>query len=103
MLGEDGAVSVSEHEVDDALKVHVYKLHVYTGDKRRAGTDANVFVNVIGENGDSGERPLTTSETNRDKFERGKVSKTLRLASFLSIIFFTLLGFDLRFFMVQSK
>ena len=80
VLGEDGALSVSEHEVTDALAVHVYKVHVFTADKRRAGTDANVFINLIGENGDSGERPLAVSETHRDKFERGQVHSTLPLS-----------------------
>ena len=55
------------------VAVHNYKVHVFTGDIRRAGTDANVFITLIGENGDSGERPLSVSETHRDKFERGQV------------------------------
>ena len=35
-----------------------------------AGTDANVFMVMFGENGDSGELALKNSETYRDKFER---------------------------------
>ena len=35
-----------------------------------AGTDANVFMIIFGENGDSGELPLKNSETYKDKFER---------------------------------
>ena len=37
-----------------------------------AGTDANVFVTLFGENGDSGELELKKSETNFNKFERNK-------------------------------
>ena len=51
-----------------------YVVNVYTGDVSSAGTDANVFITVVGDRGDSGERKLHKSETNRDKFERGQVS-----------------------------
>ena len=51
-----------------------YLVQVHTGKKRGAGTDANVFINVFGEQGDMGQRPLTHSKTNRNKFERGDVS-----------------------------
>ena len=45
-----------------------YKLLVKTGDIRGAGTDANVFAQIFGENGDTGERKLEASGNN---FERG--------------------------------
>ena len=48
-------------------------MDVVTGNVSRAGTDANVFLTIHGENGDSGERQLSKSETNRDKFEKGQV------------------------------
>ena len=35
-----------------------YKLKVMTGDRKGAGTNANVFINIFGENGDSGEKKL---------------------------------------------
>jgi hypothetical protein len=38
-----------------------------------AGTDANVFVTLFGENGDSGELELKKSETNVNKFEKNKL------------------------------
>lgn len=50
-----------------------YKVEVHTADKRGAGTDADVFVNLFGELGDTGERWLRKSETHRNKFERGNV------------------------------
>ena len=46
---------------------------VYTGDVRGAGTDANVFLTIFGDKGDSGERKLHKSETHSNKFERGQV------------------------------
>lgn len=55
--------------------VHKYRVHVITGDAKGAGTDANVFLTLYGQYGDSGERPLSKSETHTDKFERGNVSK----------------------------
>ena len=39
-----------------------------------AGTNANVFATVYGENGDSGERKLQKSEKHMDKFERNQVT-----------------------------
>ena len=56
--------------------VHRYEIHVYTGDVKSAGTDANVFLTMFGENGDTGERPLSKSELHKDKFERGQVWKS---------------------------
>lgn len=53
--------------------VHTYKISVFTGDIYGAGTDANVFLNIYGDLGDMGERKLSKSETNFNKFERGQV------------------------------
>ena len=52
-------------------------MSVYTGDKRGAGTNANIFLNIFGELGDTGDRPLEESKTNKDKFERNQVIKLL--------------------------
>lgn len=49
-----------------------YIVKVCTGNELGAGTDANVFINIYGENGDSGERQLKTSD-NMNKFERKQV------------------------------
>lgn len=50
-----------------------YTVTVKTGDVFGAGTDANVFINMYGENGDSGERQLQDSD-NINKFEQNVVS-----------------------------
>ena len=48
-----------------------YTVNVVTGDKRGGGTDANVFMIIFGDNGNSGELALKESSTHKDKFERG--------------------------------
>ena len=56
---------------------------MYTGDKRGAGTDANIFLNIFGELGDTGDRPLEESKTNKNKFERNQVIKLFSSSLFL--------------------
>lgn len=48
---------------------HQYLVHTFTGDKRGAGTDANVVITIFGEDGDSGEKKLDNA---RNNFEHGK-------------------------------
>uniref|UniRef100_A0A8C1Q280 Lipoxygenase homology domains 1a n=1 Tax=Cyprinus carpio TaxID=7962 RepID=A0A8C1Q280_CYPCA len=71
-LSRDGTLKVIETEVDDALEIHTYTVAVTTGDVYGAGTDANVFITLYGDMGDTGERKLRKSE-NSNKFERGSV------------------------------
>ncbi|XP_057216274.1 lipoxygenase homology domain-containing protein 1-like isoform X1 [Triplophysa rosa] len=71
-LSRDGTLKVIETEVDDALEIHTYTVAITTGDVCGAGTDANVFITVYGDMGDTGERKLSKSE-NSNKFERGSV------------------------------
>ena len=53
------------------MKPIQYDIKVYTGDVSSAGTDANVFINIFGENGDTGKRQL--SKKFKDLFERNQV------------------------------
>lgn len=53
----------------------MYNVSVRTGDMFGAGTDASVFLTVFGDLGDTGERKLAKSESNKNKFERGQVSQ----------------------------
>ena len=46
-----------------------YPVHIYTGDKWGAGTDANILITIYGEEGDSGEKTLDNNSSN---FERGQ-------------------------------
>uniref|UniRef100_A0A3Q3MN87 Lipoxygenase homology domains 1b n=1 Tax=Mastacembelus armatus TaxID=205130 RepID=A0A3Q3MN87_9TELE len=74
-LLRDGTLKTTETEVEDALETHTYKVSVRTGDMYKAGTDANVFITIYGDLGDTGERKLAKSENNKNKFERGEVDK----------------------------
>ncbi|CAH1787210.1 unnamed protein product [Owenia fusiformis] len=74
-MKKDGTVKKKQIERKDTLISKKYNVNVYTGDIRGAGTDANVFLTIFGEKGDTGERKLVKSETNRDKFERNQVDK----------------------------
>ncbi|CAM2710921.1 unnamed protein product [Rotaria socialis] len=59
--------------ISKPLPVVKYTVDVYTADKRNAGTDANVFINIFGECGDTGERPLEYSARKGNKFERNQM------------------------------
>lgn len=59
--------------VRKVLPIVEYTVEVQTGKKMGAGTDANVFLNIFGEYGDTGQRVLSKSKTNRKKFERDQV------------------------------
>lgn len=52
-----------------------YTVSVITGDVKGAGTNANVFLTIFGDRGDTGERKLEKSETHFDKFEKGQVGE----------------------------
>nr|XP_029494200.1 lipoxygenase homology domain-containing protein 1-like [Oncorhynchus nerka] len=74
-LLKEGKLKHTEMEVEDALETHTYKVSVRTGDMYGGGTDAKVFLTIYGDLGDTGERKLSKSESNRNKFERGAVDK----------------------------
>ena len=50
-----------------------YTIRVHTGDVKGAGTDANVYLYLYGEQGDSGRLELRKSETYRNPFERNRI------------------------------
>jgi len=56
----------------------MYYIHMYTGSTPGSATDANVYVNLIGELGDMGSRHLLRSN-NRVKFQDGQVSLNIFL------------------------
>ena len=53
--------------------VHEYYVEVFTGDKFGAGTDANVYLQLFGERGDTGKRHLHGTKTDGKMFESGMV------------------------------
>ena len=60
-------------------------MDVYTGDVSKGGTDANVYLTLFGERGESDEIHLRESETHRDMFERDHVNKFFNLIRFNSL------------------
>lgn len=56
------------------LSVIKYRVTVYTGTVGGSGTDASVFLCLIGDNGDTGDRTLVNCKNNVNKFEKGNVS-----------------------------
>lgn len=50
-----------------------YRITICTGNVSGSGTDASVFLNVIGDLGDTGERLMYMSKNNVNKFEKGNV------------------------------
>jgi hypothetical protein len=45
---------------------------VKTGDVSHAGTDANVFLKIFGDKGDTGQMPLRNSDNTKNMFEKGR-------------------------------
>ena len=62
------------------IAVMKYQVIVYTGDVHSAGTDANVYVCLVGSKGTTGRRQLKYSLTNNSKFEQDQVRIVLSLS-----------------------
>ncbi|KAL4225451.1 Lipoxygenase y domain-containing protein 1 [Mactra antiquata] len=69
---KNGEVQKKELKIRDKLEKKIYTVNVKTGNKSGSGTNANVFLTIIGDKGDTGERKLAKSETNFDKFENNQ-------------------------------
>ncbi|XP_052229243.1 lipoxygenase homology domain-containing protein 1-like isoform X2 [Dreissena polymorpha] len=69
---KNGEVQTKEVKLRDKLENKTYTVKVKTGDKSGCGTNANVFLTIAGDKGDTGERKLAKSETHMDKFERNQ-------------------------------
>ncbi|XP_004684062.1 PREDICTED: lipoxygenase homology domain-containing protein 1 [Condylura cristata] len=54
-------------------KSTTFSVTIKTGDKKNAGTDANVFITLFGTKDDTGMTLLKSSKTNSDKFERDSI------------------------------
>ena len=53
-------------------KIVKYKIEVTTSNKSYAGTDANVFIKIYGQNTSTDRLLLTKSKTSKNPFEQGK-------------------------------
>lgn len=60
-----------------SFSVIKYRVTICTGNVSGSGTDATVFLNIIGDLGDTGERLMIMSKNNVNKFEKGNVSASL--------------------------
>uniref|UniRef100_A0A803V3A7 Lipoxygenase homology PLAT domains 1 n=1 Tax=Ficedula albicollis TaxID=59894 RepID=A0A803V3A7_FICAL len=56
----------------DVPKINKYVVRVFTGEVSGSGTDADVFINIFGEKGDTGVRKL---DNDKDNFEKGAEDK----------------------------
>lgn len=56
-------------------QIATYHVHVKTGNVRGAGTDANVFVVLYGEEDNTGKILLKTSKSHKNKFEGGQTDE----------------------------
>jgi len=66
---------VQAEDTKKTLPLINYVVKVHTGKKMGASTDANVFIAIFGEQGDTGERPLIRSKTSSNKFEKGSIDE----------------------------
>ena len=48
-----------EPESDDGIGTTIYHVHAYTTDTQSAGTDANVYITIYGDKGNTGKNNLT--------------------------------------------
>lgn len=79
-----------------SVSVLKYRVTICTGNVGGSGTDASVFLNIIGELGDTGERLMVTSKNNVNKFEKGNVrSSAGRAEKWLEVRGGGLTGFTL--------
>ncbi|CAM4967373.1 unnamed protein product [Rotaria socialis] len=76
------------------LPIVTYIVDIFTGNKPKAGTDANAFINIYGELGDTGARPLEYSLQNKNKFEREQVDRFIIDAVLLNKIRKIRIGHD---------
>ncbi|CAH1776005.1 unnamed protein product [Owenia fusiformis] len=75
----DGWVEFASLDKEDELQNVAYEVVVFTGDEENADTEANVSLEIIGEQGDTGKRKLITSTSeNQEKFRKGQ-EDTFRL------------------------
>ncbi|XP_042603774.1 lipoxygenase homology domain-containing protein 1-like [Cyprinus carpio] len=57
--------------VPEPLPLIKYRATICTGNVSGSGTDASVYLNIIGDLGDTGERLMFMSKNNANKFEKG--------------------------------
>ena len=71
------------------ISVTHYQVTVFTGDHWAGGTEANVYIKLIGRKGDTGQRILYQSKSGADKFRKGQVSYLFQFLSNLPSFMFS--------------
>ncbi|XP_053571859.1 oxygen-regulated protein 1 [Bombina bombina] len=75
------------------LPVTRYEIRIVTGDLWNAGTEANVFISIHGEHGDTGSRQLFRSNK-PNKFEKGQTDTFFLEAVYLGKLHAVVIGHD---------
>ncbi|XP_043544289.1 lipoxygenase homology domain-containing protein 1-like isoform X6 [Chiloscyllium plagiosum] len=76
------------------LPVLFYHIHVFTGNKPGAETNANVYINIFGEKGDSGKRKLHKSQNNQIIFQKDQMDTFTIEAVTLGMLKKIIIGHD---------
>ncbi|MED6262282.1 Lipoxygenase y domain-containing protein 1, partial [Ataeniobius toweri] len=79
---------------DEPLPLIKYLVTICTGNVSGSGTDARVFLNIIGDMGDTGERLMFMSKNNVNKFEKGNHDEFLIESVFLGQVCRVRVGHD---------
>ncbi|XP_008944323.1 PREDICTED: oxygen-regulated protein 1 [Merops nubicus] len=90
----DGEISMELpvlHQGQPILPVTVYEVHVTTGELWNAGTEADVYISVYGERGDTGSRQLLRSQKLK-KFLKGQTDIFAVEAVHLGHLYKTVIG-----------
>ncbi|KAJ8789660.1 hypothetical protein J1605_004897 [Eschrichtius robustus] len=72
-VGGDDNNPLDHLALEQKDKSTTFSVTIKTGDKKNAGTDANVFITLFGTQDDTGMTLLKSSKTNSDKFERDSI------------------------------
>ncbi|OXB56284.1 hypothetical protein ASZ78_015616 [Callipepla squamata] len=90
----DGEISMELpvlHQGQPVLPVTVYEVHVTTGELWNAGTEADVYISIYGEKGDTGSRQLLRSQKPK-KFLKGQTDVFLVEAVHLGHLYKIVIG-----------
>ncbi|KAM5222354.1 lipoxygenase homology domain-containing protein 1 isoform 3-T3 [Ctenodactylus gundi] len=71
--GQGGSNPLDNMALEQKDKSTTFSVTIKTGDKKNAGTDANVFITLFGTQDDTGMTLMKSSKTNSDKFERDSI------------------------------
>ncbi|ETE71768.1 XK-related protein 4, partial [Ophiophagus hannah] len=91
---EEVKIYVSDQAMDYIRQFVVYEINVYTGTQSGAETNSNVYINIFGNQGDSGKRKLQKSSTNKITFQRNQTDVFSVMAVSLGALHKIVIGHD---------